>query len=490
MSNETLPTLVVRAQTGDRSAYDQIVRRFQDMAVGYAYSLLGDFHLAEDAAQDAFVAAWNELPRLREAAAFPGWFRQMVFTRSTRLRRARRPVLSDEMGAQRQDAAKDPAASLEEKDVRQWVLQTVEKLPAEERLATTLFYISEYSHQQIAAFLDLPLATVNNRLRAARKKLKEERLSMTKKQLQKGAPSRDNHFAQRVSQLLQPDSMQTQDYQYGVEKVNGHDAWALFCATAAGDMARVRALLDRDPKLVNAQHWYQFPIHMAVREGHAEVVQILLDAGADPGQSRFMYHSWDKLLQIAEERGYDEIGRLLSAAMQERFGYDAGFAPLIDLVKSRDQQQVEALLADQLDFIHQSDAFGNGPLHWAALTRQNNLIDLFLKKDATIETRRADGQTPLLVAFNGDNHFRTRDLPDDAPTAWSIVHHLLDKGADYALSIACADGDMERIEEILQVNPTQARRLDAGQRNPLTYAAGRGHLTIVQKLLDLGADPN
>ena len=47
MSDIDLSSLVNRAQTGDRIAYDGIVRRFQDMAVGYASALLGDFHLAE-----------------------------------------------------------------------------------------------------------------------------------------------------------------------------------------------------------------------------------------------------------------------------------------------------------------------------------------------------------------------------------------------------------------------------------------------------------
>ena len=54
----------------------------------------------------------------------------------------------------------------------------------------------------------------------------------------------------------------------------------------------------------------EFPIHMVVREGHAEVVQLPLQAGADPSQSRYTYNSWDKLLAIAEERVYGEVQAL------------------------------------------------------------------------------------------------------------------------------------------------------------------------------------
>jgi len=50
-----LKSLIILAQAGDLEAFGKIVRQFQDMAVGYAYSILGDFHLAEDAAQEAFI---------------------------------------------------------------------------------------------------------------------------------------------------------------------------------------------------------------------------------------------------------------------------------------------------------------------------------------------------------------------------------------------------------------------------------------------------
>ncbi|MBI1922841.1 hypothetical protein HYR99_01185 [Candidatus Poribacteria bacterium] len=46
---EGLKSLIIRAQAGDMDAFGAIVQRFQDMEVGYAYSILGDFHLAADA---------------------------------------------------------------------------------------------------------------------------------------------------------------------------------------------------------------------------------------------------------------------------------------------------------------------------------------------------------------------------------------------------------------------------------------------------------
>ena len=277
---------------------------------------------------------------------------------------------------------------------------------------------------------------------------------MAKRELQGQAPSPDERFEQRVAHLLQPEGMKTEHYQYGIEAVDGHQAWALFCASGAGDLAWVSALLDRDPKLVNAQYWYQFPIHMAVREGHAEVVQLLLQAGADPGQSRYTYNSWDKLLAIAEERGYEKVQALLVAAMRERFGYDSGFVALAEAIKGRDRAQVEVVLAEYPDFIRAADELGNGPLHWAALTRQNDLVDVFVARGADLEARRADGQTPLLVSLNGDYWFRTRDLPAEAPRdPWIVTRHLLDCGAEYALSIACAAGDEDRVDAVIRLRP-------------------------------------
>jgi DNA-directed RNA polymerase specialized sigma24 family protein len=90
-----LAELICQVQLGCPGAYEAVMRRFQDMAVGYAYATLADWDLAEDVAQEAFIQAYYRLPELRQPAAFPGWFRRIVFTQIHRqLRRNKVKMVS------------------------------------------------------------------------------------------------------------------------------------------------------------------------------------------------------------------------------------------------------------------------------------------------------------------------------------------------------------------------------------------------------------
>ena len=196
--------------------------------------------------------------------------------------------------------------------------------------------------------------------------------------------------------MTQPQEMKTKTYVYGVEKLNGYDAWALFEACAFGDMPKVKTLLTKDPRLVNAQYWYQFPIHLAVFAGNADIVKYLLDHGADPGQSVYTYNSWDKLLLAAKVRGLHQIEAMLQREMHKRFNYTPDF----DLLK----ESIIAWTQDRRHCIRPElgrigDA-GNNAFHWSVITRQLGLIERFVKLGTPIEAQRGDGQTPVLLAVN------------------------------------------------------------------------------------------
>src|SRR5438552_18848238 len=93
--------------------------------------------------------------------------------------------------------------------------------------------------------------------------------------------SRRKPLAPSAPRMTQPQAMKTKTYVCGVEKLNGYDAWALFEACALGDVPKVKALLAKDRRLVNAQFWYQFPIHMALFAGNAEIVKLLLNKASN-----------------------------------------------------------------------------------------------------------------------------------------------------------------------------------------------------------------
>jgi hypothetical protein len=67
-----------------------------------------------------------------------------------------------------------------------------------------------------------------------------------------------------------------------LDTAEGRDTWDTLVAASAGDVATLRRLLERDPRLARAAYWYAPAVHFAAREGHVDAVRLLLDSGADP----------------------------------------------------------------------------------------------------------------------------------------------------------------------------------------------------------------
>jgi RNA polymerase sigma factor (sigma-70 family) len=186
-----------------REAFGELVIRFQDMAFGCAFAVLGDACLAQDTAQEAFVVAWQKLAQLREPAAFPGWFKRIVLTQCNRLLRCKRlQFLPLDAGAHESTGDPGPHFSAERQQLLTRVLQAVNALPENERLVTTLFYVDGYTQADIGEFLEVPVSTVNKRLYSARQRLKGNVIDSVKDDLKKHRPSRDAQFSNQVNTKL------------------------------------------------------------------------------------------------------------------------------------------------------------------------------------------------------------------------------------------------------------------------------------------------
>jgi RNA polymerase sigma factor (sigma-70 family) len=198
---EEFERLVLRAQAGDMHAYGEIVGRFQGMVYGYAYSMLGDTHLAEDAAQDAFVEAYRGLAKLATARAFPAWLRRIV-SRCCGRRSGSNRLATVSLDKADEVASDEPGPSqlAERREAEGIAHAAIRSLPEPARTATVLFYINGYSQSDIAEFLEVPVNTVKTRLHGARKRLRERMLTMVAEELQAAKPESD--FAARVRRII------------------------------------------------------------------------------------------------------------------------------------------------------------------------------------------------------------------------------------------------------------------------------------------------
>ncbi len=109
------------------------------MALGWAYLMLGDFHLAEDAAQDAFVAAYLNLHQLESPKSFPSWFKSIVRSECSRItRRKRVPMtwLDDGIGVTSGEPT--PEDMVKNEDTLSRLYSAIRLLPENQRAVISL----------------------------------------------------------------------------------------------------------------------------------------------------------------------------------------------------------------------------------------------------------------------------------------------------------------------------------------------------------------
>jgi RNA polymerase sigma-70 factor (ECF subfamily) len=169
---ETELALITQAQVGDRQAFDELVRRHRQGVINVVYRMCGDTHLAEDAAQDAFIRAWQRLASYQPRSPFRNWvYRIATNAALDMLRRDRQSVDVDELPLA--SPADGPEATLERKQRAERVQQAVLGLPTASRIVLVLREYEGLSYREIADTLDIPTGTVMSRLNYARTRIRE-----------------------------------------------------------------------------------------------------------------------------------------------------------------------------------------------------------------------------------------------------------------------------------------------------------------------------
>jgi RNA polymerase sigma factor (sigma-70 family) len=485
---ERVAALVRSAQAGNERSFAELVRGFQDIVVAFATARLGDYHLGEDAAQEAFVDAYRHLGSVRSPEAFSSWLQTIIVKQCDRITRRKQHstiALDYALGLASTDPS--PHDIVERCETEHALCTAIATLSDAEREAVVLYYMGERSHAEVAEFLGVTNNVVKTRVYSARQRLRKH-MSDIEKRLGDARPSRSDVFAKKIERLIQPEALRQKKpwmWSPGI----GTDVWALFCACITGDLETVERLVTKDPSLVRAHYEYRTGLSFAVRENHPAVVRFLLDHGADP----LMFGD---LLEVARERGYAEVVEILEASLA-RLGASAKGEAVAAAIRSGDMGAVRRLLDESPELIHEGDARSNQPIHWATMTRQLEMIDEVLVRGADINARRQDGALPIHLT-NGDYHYRGwRDVPARIQTTPDEVYrHLVSRGADVDIGMAAAKGDMTRVRALLDRDPSLANGVSeygsyyVGCGAPIKNAVISGDIEIVKLLLERGADPN
>ncbi|HLX41403.1 MAG TPA: ankyrin repeat domain-containing protein, partial [Ktedonobacteraceae bacterium] len=292
----------------------------------------------------------------------------------------------------------NPATLFEQREIGEVVRRAIDSLPEHERIVTLLFYGTGYAMKDIATFLELPPTTVKKRLYDARQHLKAQLFETVRDTLRQPSHS-DNSFPTKVQLLI---------------------------AVRTGNMVQVRAMLDKNPLLVNAkgeryERWTWIstgltPLYEAAINNDSAMTILLLDYGAvihmkpyDALRGAVQYQH-EAIVKLLLAHGANADTRPQHISPGEPF---TAWGPTpLSLAAMKGYTEIVATLLTHGATVNAPGPSGRTPLHWAALKGHLDIVHLLLEHDAdptirdelgntAIDWARARGQREVLVSLEG-----------------------------------------------------------------------------------------
>jgi RNA polymerase sigma-70 factor (ECF subfamily) len=161
--------LVLAVLDGDKQAFAVLVKRYERPVRAVALDVLGDYHLAADVSQEAFVSAYEKLAGLRKPKAFGPWL--MTITRRCALESLRRRPKETLLETKIITVIERPNGQLDQD--KQRLLAALSKLPKSEKQVVVLRYLGENNVKDVADIVGRSIGTVTKQLSRAHKHLRK-----------------------------------------------------------------------------------------------------------------------------------------------------------------------------------------------------------------------------------------------------------------------------------------------------------------------------
>lgn len=171
--NET--ELLMRAQRGERQAFNELVLLHVRGVRDVIYRMCGDAQIAEDAAQETFLQAWLHITSFRPQTSLRSWLYRIAINAAIDMLRREKRILPGDMEAmQLKDSRPGPEVLVSRDERIAAVQKAIASLPDASRAVLVLREYEGLSYHEIAEALDIPMGTVMSRLNYGRKVLKEK----------------------------------------------------------------------------------------------------------------------------------------------------------------------------------------------------------------------------------------------------------------------------------------------------------------------------
>ena len=168
--------LVKKSQLGDKSAFEELVKRHQDLVFSLSFKLTGKRELANDVAQEAFIRAWKAIEKFRGDSTFGTWIYRITVNTAWTLRKKAKKHYSLNIEDTQEpvviDEKKDPELVAINSDLSVVLRKALNQIPLEQRIIVELKNIEGRSHKEIADYLDISVTAAKVRLHRAHQKLR------------------------------------------------------------------------------------------------------------------------------------------------------------------------------------------------------------------------------------------------------------------------------------------------------------------------------
>ncbi|MFC1564299.1 RNA polymerase sigma factor [candidate division KSB1 bacterium] len=175
-------SLIEQFKEGNIYAFDELVRRYKDQLVNFAYRFLGDKDDAEDIVQETLLRVYRKKDAYKSVAKFSTWIYTITgnLAKTELRRRKRRKILSlsnigyEDKDFDLKDEESDPEEDVDQVISSKIIQDAIQSLPEKFKEVIIFRDIQELSYEEISSIVNIPLGTVKSRVNRGRLKLQEK----------------------------------------------------------------------------------------------------------------------------------------------------------------------------------------------------------------------------------------------------------------------------------------------------------------------------